>query len=223
MKNVAISQLAPKLVVCLVLLASWHIDRAAAETTDLKTTTFKISGKVPDMQQSTSSSGYTFRIDFREIRYNGQVRRMLIEPKEAGRMTIWVALRDAVLTIDSTEISGGRLGANCGPLQLVLGNRREVWLALDVERKSENDEDKFVLKGSRFGLTHDNWSVGKPAWVQTRGLGMTQTKVVNGLQGGLASNMKGVEQQLIKAAPQIYAQVETQLAQHPTAQQVSLK
>jgi hypothetical protein len=210
------------LAVLLVLFTSWQASPAAAETTDLKAS-FKIAGKVPDMQQSTSSSGYTFRIDFREIRYNGQVQRTLLEPKESGRMTIWVALRGAVLTIHSTEISGGRLGASCGPLQLVLGNRRELWVALDVERKIVDNVEKLVLTGSRFGLTPDNWSVGKPEWVRTRGFGMSQSKVVNGLQGGLANNMKGVQQQLVKAAPQIYAQVENELAQNDVVQQVSFK
>ena len=179
-----------------------------AETTDLGAA-FEISGKVANVQQVTNSSGYSFNITFSGITYKGKVQRTLLEQVDDQHATIWLALRDTVLTIQSTDIAGGRRGASCGPLDLVLGSQRELWLAFDLEQKDGASE--LSLAGTRFGLPSDNWAVGTPSWVQTRGFGMSEGRVVSGLRSGLLENPRGIEQQLIATSPEIFAQVEVAL------------
>jgi hypothetical protein len=172
-------------------------------------TSFQIQGKVPDMQQQIESSGFAFQVALRDIQYSGTIRRTVIEPTAADRMTVWVAIQDAILTIHRTDIDGRRHSAQCGPLELVLGSRRDLWIAFEVERITEAGAQTLKLLRTRFRLPRDNWSVGSPSWVKTSGFGMTQGKVVSGLRGGLAKRTGSVEKQLIGAAPEIFSQVQT--------------
>jgi hypothetical protein len=190
-----------------------------AETTDLGAT-FEISGKVANVQQVTNSSGYSFNVTFSGITYKGNVQRTLLERTDDRHVTIWLALRDTVLTIQSTDIAGGRRGASCGPLELVMGSQRELWLAFDLEQK---DEGQSELVSTRFGLPSDNWAVGTPSWVQTWGLGMSEGRVVSGLRSGLMENPRGIEQQLIATAPEIFTQVEAALTPNLLPVKLTLK
>jgi len=205
--------------VCFVLSAvvSPLVSNAGEKTLDLGTT-FQIQGKVPDMQQQIESSGFTFKVQLRDIKYSGKIKRTLVEPTSADRMTVWVSLKDAVLTIRHTDINGKRHSAECGPLKLTLGNRRDLWIAFDVERS----DDKLQLLKTRFELPRDNWSVGSPSWVTTQGFGMTESKVVSGLRGGLSKRGESVEKQLIRVAPDIFAQVQHEIADELEAKNEAL-
>ncbi len=200
------------LVLVTSLLAGLMASMALAETKDLDAT-FKVTGEVRDMWQYTNSNGFSFRVDFRDIRYQGEVQRTLLEHKEPGQLTVWLALRDTTLTIDRTDINGPRHSAQCGPLQLIMGNRRDLWLAFDCEYQVENNQATLTVQNTRFGLPPDNWSIGSPSWVSTSGFGMTQGRVIDGLRSGLFSNSDTIVAELINVAPEIFAQVEDRVEQ----------
>jgi hypothetical protein len=191
---------------------------AVAKTVDLKTT-FEIQGKVPDMQHYIESSGFRFRVDFQDIEYSGKVHRTLVEHTSADKATVWMALQNAVLTIQRTEIDGRRHNAQCGPMQLVLGNRRELWIALDVQRNKVAGTEKLELVQTRFELPRDNWSIGSPTWVETSGFGMTKSKVISGLRKGLSKQSATVEKQMMRTAPDILARVENQVVENLDSRQ----
>jgi hypothetical protein len=210
------------LVLATALLAGMMASLALAETKDLDAK-FTLSGQVRDMWQHTSSGAFTFRVDFRDIRYSGNVQRTLLEHKEPGQVTVWLALRDTTLTIDRTDICGSRHNAQCGPMQVVLGNRRDLWLAFDVEYKLENEQATLTVLKTRFGLPADNWYVGSPSWVSTSGLGMTQGKVIDGLRSGLISSPETIVAELIKVAPEIFAQIEERVEQSLSPERLARK
>lgn len=196
---------------------------ALAETRDLKAT-FTISGSVQDIHQTTSTSGFTFQVRLKNIDYKGQVVKTLMERTDAGKLTVWLALRDVVLTINRTEITGRRHRAGCGPLEIELANRRELWLAFDVaEQESAKGDRQLQLLKTRFGLTPDNWSVGSPDWVRTSGLGMTQSKVVSGLRRGLEVNPDGITERLIGEGPFLFDKVEDRVQQALTTKFVAAR
>lgn len=193
---------------------------AHGATTEIKDPV-TIKGQVSDIRQTTSASGYSFQVDFRNISYDGKVERMLIEEKDDGKVTIWLSLRNTVLTVQQTDISGGRRSATCGPIRMVLGKKNELWLAMDVERKVEDGQHKHVLIRTRFGLPQNNLSVGTPSWVRTSGLGMTESRVVNGLTSGIAESTKNIEAKLIQEAPKIFAQLKAHLPLTAALKQIS--
>ena len=190
----------------LLLLSFFCIETAHAQAVNIRAA-FDISGRTQDVTHFTQNSGHVFRVDMQGLHYYGQINRTLLERKDDGRMTIWLALRNLKLTISRTLVSGKPGGATCGPLQIVMGHQRDLWIALDVKQESQDGQPRLVLQNTRFGLPRDNWYVGRPSSVRTRGFGVSRKKVVAGLQTGLTSNRKQVEKQVIALAPSMLAQL----------------
>lgn len=192
---------------CLVVLsAALSVGSLRAELKQLSSEV-DVSGRIADMAQTTHSSGYNFNVGLTGLKYRGRVDRTLLEKKDAGELTVWLALRDVVLTIDRTSITGRPGRATCGPLQIQLGHRRDLWVAFDFETAANDDASGLRLKNTRFAIPNDNWAIGSPAWVQTSGFGMSRSKVTNGLRSGLLNNKQRIEQRLIEIAPTILANV----------------
>lgn len=181
---------------------------ARAEPVDLDVAG-TLSGNLEDMSQVTNKSGYTFQVLMRGLKYQGQLTRTVVETTGEGQFTVWMGVRNFYVRIERTDISGQPGRAVCGPLDLVLGNQRELWIGYDVETQvDEQDESKMslLLRSTRFRLPPDNWSIGSPAWVQTSGFGMSRGNVVNGIRRGLAENRERIAGRVIKSGPAIFAQ-----------------
>jgi hypothetical protein len=181
-------------------------DAAWAGTTDVGIAG-GISGRFPDMNHRINRSGYTFQVGMTGVRYEGRVARTVVEVKQSNRCTIWLALRDVVVTIERTEIVGQPGRALCGPLQVTLGGTRDLWVAFDIEEKVGQNESSFVLAATRSELPPDNWQVGTPMWVQTSGLGMNRGNVIEGLRNGLVKNRERFAERMMNVGPQMLAQL----------------
>jgi hypothetical protein len=166
-----------------------------------------VSGRIADMMQMTTASGYQFRVGLSGLSYRGRVDRALLEQKDPGKLTIWLALRDIVITINSTSISGRPGRATCGPIKIRLGHRRDLWIAYDFKQANEGKEPSLKLIKTRFSLPAENWSVGSPAWVKVSGFGMSRSKVVTGLRSGLIENKKQIEKRMIDVSPTMLSKV----------------
>jgi hypothetical protein len=155
----------------------------------------EITGQVADIHDFTHSSGYRFRVALRGLSYTGQADRTVLEHKEDGSLTIWLAFRDIHLTIGRISLSGQPGSATCGPLALRIGHEREIWVAFDFDHQVDAVRP-LTLSGSRCRIENDNWAIGSPAWVRTSGLFMSQGKVVSGVRNGLAGKRARIEQEL---------------------------
>ncbi len=165
-----------------------------------------VSGRIADMTQTTTASGYRFRVGLSGLSYKGRVDRALLEQKDPGKLTIWLALRDIVITINRTSISGRPGRATCGPITIRLGHRRDLWIAYDFKTTPEAKQPLQFVK-TRFSLPADNWAVGSPSWVKVSGFGMSRSKVVTGLRSGLIENKNQIEKRMIDVAPTMLAKV----------------
>ena len=180
--------------------------RLLAGTVDLGTQC-KFSGQVPDMSQATQKLGVPLRVDMRGVSYSGQLTRTLLEQTAPGKVTLWFGLRNVRLNVKRIDISGGPGGAACGPMDVVLGHQKDLWLAFDIEADQKPGSSQMVVRNVRFQLPADNWAIGKPAWVRTSGIGFTQQNVVEGIREGIAQDRARLEQKLKNDAPQILTQV----------------
>lgn len=192
-----------------VLLVGMTAKPALAETRDFGIAC-NVAGRLSNLDQQVHRSGYAFHVGMRQLRYEGRVKKTLVEQTGPDRFTIWLALRDLNVTIGRTDISGAPGRATCGPMKVLLGNRRDLWIAFDVSHRVDEDESQLVLNDTRFQLPADNWQIGAPSRVQTSGFGMTRDQVVAGLRKGLAKNRARIAQRLIDAAPQILMHVASQ-------------
>jgi hypothetical protein len=159
----------------------------------------EIAGQVADIHDYTDSSGYRFQVALRNLSYVGQADRTLLERKEDGTLTIWLAFRDIRLTIGQISMSGQPGSATCGPTALHIGQQREIWIAFDFQRGADASQT-LTFAGSRCQIANDNWAIGSPAWVQTSGLFMSRGKVANGVRSGLAGQRERIERELQRIA-----------------------
>jgi hypothetical protein len=180
--------------------------RLVAETIDLNTKC-EFAGKVPDMTHMTQKLGVALRVGMTGVTYSGQLTRTVLEQSQPGKVTLWFGLRNVKLTVGRTDIVGGPGSAACGPMDLVLGNQKDLWLAFDIEADKKNQTNQMVVKNVRFQLPPDNWAIGKPAWVRTTGIGFTQDRVVEGLREGITKDRAKLQEKLMQDAPQILSQV----------------
>ena len=187
-------------VTCLPLLSA---DAAAREDAKI----FTISGRIDDIKDVTRASGMSFTIKLRDITYEGEVREVRVEKQGNDRFRICVNLRKVTVTMRNAVIVGPSCGARCGTIKVVMGKNRDLRIVFDVANKSEGGTDQLVVVGTEFNLPGDNWHVGSPSWVKPWGFGMTQSRVVSGLRSGMIKNRKTFEEELIKVAPVIFAQV----------------
>ena len=206
----------------LVLLASAALSAStapvAAESLD-HSCALRIFGNVRDMHDQTSTMGFTFDVRFSDVRYEGQIHRLLIDRQDENTLSVKVALRNVQLNVNRTQIRGSRHSADCGPICLTLGTRRDLWIKFELQ---ETGDDRLQLLGADFQLAADNWQIGSPTWVRTKGFGMTESRVVNGLRFGLEGNVKTVEQELVDELPAIFAQVEQRISQQVSVADLAL-
>ena len=180
--------------------------RLLAETVDLNTTC-EFSGKVADMSHTTEKMGVALRVGMSGVSYSGRLSRTVLEQSQPGRVTLWFGLRNVKLTVSRTSIVGGPGSAACGPMDVVLGNQKDLWLAFDIETDKKADSSQLVVRNVRFQLPPDNWAIGRPAWVRTAGIGFTQQNVVEGLRQGIAQDRESLQQKLMQDAPRILSEV----------------
>jgi len=180
--------------------------RLLAETVDLQTQC-EFAGQVADMNHTTQKLGVVLRVGMKGVSYSGQLRRTILEQTQPGKVTLWLGLRNVKLTVKRTHIVGGPGSAACGPLNVVMGQKKDLWLAFDIETGGKTGSSQMVVKDVRFQIPPDNWAIGRPAWVRVQGIGYTQQKVIDGIRQGIAKDRAKLQKKLAKDAPRILSQV----------------
>lgn len=187
-------------ILLLVAAALVPISTAAAADVKCVGKGFKLSGNVPDIHRRTECSGHNFRISLSDMRYVGEVHKTLLQQSGDRTITVWISLKNVQVTIGRINLSGRPGSAVCGKTVIDVANRREMWIAFDFERSSENGGNLLSLKKTRSGLHPDNWAVSSPAWVTTSGFGMSRNSVSRGVQSSLAASQASVQQQIEQIA-----------------------
>src|SRR5262249_20637363 len=124
-----------------------------------------LTGRLADISDYTEAEGYGFSVYMSGIGYRAQLSRASIKAYRKDRLNIQLGLSNAQVVIGGTSLSGDRHSAQAGPISVVIGHRRPVWLSIDVTPTVVNRKLKFKLVASRFSIPNDNWYVTAPAGV----------------------------------------------------------
>jgi poly(3-hydroxybutyrate) depolymerase len=170
-----------------------------------------LTGRINDILDSTSASGITFRVRFSRIHYSGAVEHVRVAAYRKDRLNIQLGLKNVHLTIGSTYVSGSGRSAVAGPIDVVIGNRRPVWLSLALEPYVQNRRLRTRLIASRFDIPSDNWYVSQPRGVSTQGLGMTRERVTSALVSGIYGKKGRIEREAMAIVPPLLAKLEENL------------
>jgi pimeloyl-ACP methyl ester carboxylesterase len=169
-----------------------------------------LSGRLNDMFDSTSVRGRSFSIRFSGISYSGALERVVIQAVGTNRLRIQLGLRNILLSIASTSISGARHSAQAGTINIGIGHNQTVWLTLDTTPVIENRRLRLRLAGTSFSIPSNSYYVTQPAGVSVQGFGITQEMVVNGLISGLYGARARIEGEVRNIAPSLMSQMEAQ-------------
>lgn len=181
-----------------------------------------LTGQLNDIADFTSSQGYSFSVYFSGITYSGQLARAVVRAYARDRLNVQLGLSNVVITIGSTSVTGeGLKSAAAGPMSIVMGHQRPVWLSFDVTPVVVQRKLRLKLLGTAFQIPNDNWYVTAPAGVSTRGLGMTSDKVSSGLVSGLYGSKARLEQEVVSVVPGIVTELEKRLDISQTDQVVT--
>ncbi|MCH7687960.1 MAG: prolyl oligopeptidase family serine peptidase [Planctomycetes bacterium] len=178
-----------------------------------------LSGRIEDMTDTTVSEGRTFNVYFSRIFYQAKLSRAYVQASQSqvsaasqrNRVTIQLGLSHVTLTIGRTDVVGKHRSAVAGPIDVVLGHRRPVWLNLHVVPYVQARKLRLKLVGRSFDIPDDNWYVTRPAGVSTKGLGMTAEKVSSGLVNGLYASKGRIEREFLNVVPSLVKQIEEKL------------
>lgn len=170
-----------------------------------------LNGRLNDMYDSTTASGRAFSVQFSGISYTGQLERVFIQGISRGHLNVQLGVRNVVMSIGATYVTGDRHSAQAGPIAIYVGHNGPVWMSLDVTPYIEAGRLRLKLNGAGFSISPDNFSVSSPAGISTQGFGMTEDKVRDGLVGGLYGARGRIENEVRNLAPTIIAQLEQNL------------
>ena len=193
---------------------------SAAQANNNVDSEIKVNGDVAAIKSSTSTLGFTFDVRFDGVKYDGKVHKFGWEARGKNRFRLKIHLRNVRLTFGSVAIRGSRHSADCGPMNLRLGVRRDLVVNVDVDRDAEG---RLRIVKRNFKLDADNIAIGTPSWIRTRGWGMTESRVSEGLRSGLVTHVKTVEKKLFDEIPNIVEQCESEINTELAAKRVALK
>ncbi len=170
-----------------------------------------LSGTIGDMYETTVASGRTFGVTFSEIRYSGQLQRAVLQTTADGHLSLQLGLRNLRLQIGRTYVRGKGRSATTGPMSIVIGNRRPVWLSIQADPYVEKGKVRLKLRSVKFQIPNDNWTVSAPTSVSARGLGMTRSRVRSGLVSGVYGSKARIESEVRGVVPAMLKRIEAKL------------
>jgi len=165
-------------------------------------------GRLSDISDSVSSEGYTFSVYMSGLSYQTQVVRASVKAYRKDRLNIQLALSNAVVTIGGTSMQGERHSAQAGPISIVIGHQRPVWLSFDVTPEVVERKLKFRHVATYFSIPNDNWYVTAPAGVSAQGFGLSEGKVSSGLVSGLYGRKATLEEKVAGVIPRLISELE---------------
>lgn len=169
-------------------------------------------GRIPDIQDVTQSSGRSVRVRFSNITYSGELHRAHLQAIGPERLNVQLAVRNVVLTIGSTFVSGpGNRSAVAGQIQIVVAHRYPIWLNFNVRPYVDAGRVRLLPLESYFQIPPDNWYVTNPAGVSARGLFMRSDRVARSLVQGLYGSKARLESQVTSIVPSLVRQMEQTL------------
>lgn len=171
-----------------------------------------LAGDIDDIKDSTIVQGRSFGITFSKVGYTTELWRVRVKAEARNRIKVEIGLAKAKLRIGQTAVLGRDHAASAGPIDIVIGSRRPAWLTFNVEPQIVDRQFKLKLVDSSFTIENDNWFVTYPAWVQTRGLGMTRQNVSDGLTRGLYGNKSRIETEVRNVVPLMITEMEKYLS-----------
>jgi poly(3-hydroxybutyrate) depolymerase len=168
-------------------------------------------GRLNDITDYTEAEGHGFNVYMSGLSYYAQLARANVKAYHKDRLNVQLGLSNVQVTIGGTSISGDSHSASAGPMSVVIGHQRPVWLSFDVTPVIVERKLRLKLLSTSFTIPNDNWYVTGPAGVSVSGLGLTRDKVSSGLVNGIYGRKGTIEREVAAVVPRLLEQMEQKL------------
>ena len=174
-----------------------------------------LSATAPDIYQSRQGAISRFRITLAGINYRGTLERVVVSTKDNGWVTINLGLRNLIAEIGSTTVRGRMIAANAGPMDIVVGQARPVWLIFDVRPTVVDKRVKFEIGRRQFDIPNDNYYVTTPQVGVAVGTPLIRNRIANTVSSklvqGAYERKTEIEQKVVDAVPGLVQRLEQEL------------
>lgn len=174
-----------------------------------------LSAGEANIYQSRQGLVSRFRITLAGINYRGTLERVVVTTKENGWITINLGLKNLITEIGSTTVRGRLMAASAGPMDIVIGQARPVWLAFDVRPMVADRKIKFEVGQRHFEIPNDNYYVTTPQVGVESAIPLFRGRVANTVSSKLIEGAYGrkteIEQRVLDAVPGLVQRLEREL------------
>lgn len=173
-----------------------------------------LAGSVGGVQRSGRAVGMSFQMAMAGMNYRGQLERMTVECRNDGWAVLRLGLRSMTLEIAQTQLSSRFVSATAGPMYVLIGQQRPVWLSIPLRPYVESGRIRFQLGSPEFSIPADDFQVTTPM-VEAHGLPILRREVSNRFQeklvGGAYERKPEIEQLVLRSVPTLVKQLEARL------------
>lgn len=190
----------------------------------LETLSYGIPGSVPpedltgpldNLEFSLEALGERFDIMLAELSYRSSLQRVEVRAVGPHRVQLRLGL-SIELTIEQTKISSPSRRAQAGPVQVLIGHRRPVWMDMTLLPAVEDHQLRLQPTRTQFSIPDDNWLVKAPERVTAEGPDMTPDLVSLGIVGGLYVRKASIESEVREVIPRVVREIEERLVSRHT-------
>ena len=175
-----------------------------------------LAGSVGGSQHSGHAAGMSFQMNLSGMNYRGQLERITIDCREDGWAILHLGLRNMMLEVQQSQLSGRLVSATAGPMYVTIAERRPVWLSIPLKPYVESGRIRFDVGAPQFSIPADDFHVSTPS-VEAHGLPIIRHEVSNRFQEQLVSGAyekkPEIERLVIGSVPKLISQLEAKMDQ----------
>jgi poly(3-hydroxybutyrate) depolymerase len=173
-----------------------------------------LSGSVGSIQRTGRAVGMSFQMLIAGMNYRGQLEQLHVECRRDGWLVLNLGLRHLTMEIQQTQLNGRLVSATAGPMYVLIGQRRPVWLAIPLRPYVESGHIRFESGSPRFNIPSDDFKVTTPT-VEAHGLPLIRREVSSRfrekLVDGAYERKPEIEQRVVSGVPALINQLEARL------------
>ncbi len=173
-----------------------------------------LAGSVGSVQRTGRAVGMSFQMLIAGMNYRGQLERMNVECRSDGWAELHLGLRNLTLEIPQTQLNSRLVSATAGPMYVLIGQRRPVWLSIPLSPYVEAGRIRFQTSSPHFSIPADDFQVTTPT-VEAHGLPLIRREVSSRfrekLVDGAYERKPEIERLVVGAVPALLNQLEARL------------
>ncbi len=135
-----------------------------------------LAGSFGSMQRTGRAVGMSFQMLIAGMNYRGQLERMTVDCRSDGWAVLHLGLRNMTLEIPQSQLSSRFVSATAGPMYVLIGQRRPVWLSIPLDPYVEAGHIRFRTSSPEFSIPADDFQVTTPD-VEAHGLPLIRREV----------------------------------------------